>query len=348
MSIISFPYVSIGGDRKRTATDLAEAMDALATSGVSADDGYLECTKEADSLQISVSAGKGFIMGHPMSSSEEMNLSEPLDPGDVSYARHDIIVYEHNDNSDQRKGRFTHVKGTPAATPADPELTQTSTIWQVPLCRVIVPAGAQNLNSAILEDMREFSYGRHKHKTADIDDKAVTTAKIDDEAVTTAKISDCAVGTTKIANEAVTTVKIDNAAVTTFKINDGAVTAAKIASNAVDSSKIAPNAVGSSEIAANAVDSSKIATNAVGSSEIAANAVGSSEIAANAVGTSELGTINSMTLASGDTLTWSGNTLWLNVNGCTSVQLVPIVFGTSQNPPGGTYPKGTLYLTHEA
>jgi len=63
-----------------------------------------------------------------------------------------------------------------------------------------------------------------------------------------------------------------------------------------------------------------------------------------------LGTIQRITLATGDTLTYyaAGNQLSLNVAGCTAVQLCPIVVGTSASPPAGTYPVGTIYVQYEA
>ena len=85
----------------------------------------------------------------------------------------------------------------------------------------------------------------------------------------------------------------------------------------------------------------------VSSGKLAANAVAAAQIADGAVTQSKLGTIQSITLATGDTVTYdeTNNTLKLNVNGCTSVQLAPIIFGTSATAPSGNFPKGTLYMT---
>lgn len=68
-----------------------------------------------------------------------------------------------------------------------------------------------------------------------------------------------------------------------------------------------------------------------------------------AVTTDKLGTIEEITMASGDKILYNAanNTFELSVSGCTTVQLCPVVFGTSENPPAGTFPKGTLYLTYE-
>ena len=153
-----------------------------------------------------------------------------------------------------------------------------------------------------------------------------------------------------IANGAIINSKLALDAVETGNIKDYQVSNAKLVESSVSNSKLQSGAVGTSNIQDDAVTSGKILDGAVIAGKIGVNAVAAAQIADGAVTQSKLGTIQSITLASGDTVTYdaANNLLKLNVSGCTSVQLAPIVFGTSASAPSGTFPKGTLYLTHEA
>ncbi len=152
-----------------------------------------------------------------------------------------------------------------------------------------------------------------------------------------------------IANGAIDNTKLAQNAVETEHIKDAQITSSKLAAESVAYDKIQTGAVRTSHLEDNSVIGSKILDGAVGAGKISANAVAASQIAEGAVTQLKLGTIQSITLDSGDTVTYdaANNILKLNVSGCTSVQLAPIVFGTSASAPSGTYPKGTLYLTHE-
>lgn len=231
MAIVSFPYVSISGDRKYTATEIANGLDVVADSGVSATEGHLLCTKVPDSMQISVSPGKAIISGHLICSDAAAPLT--LDAGDSMYTRYDIVVVESNNNTTYRSGRLVVVKGTPAASPVDPSLTQTVAVYQIPLCRVAVPAGAMTLNSAVITDIRQFARGRHRHKSTDIDDLAISTAALVDGAVTEAKVADGAITSGKISSGSISNAKLANGSVNVDKLANGAVSNDKLASGAL-------------------------------------------------------------------------------------------------------------------
>ncbi len=155
--------------------------------------------------------------------------------------------------------------------------------------------------------------------------------------------------TNMIANSAIDNTKLALNSVETGHIKDDQVNNSKLAGNSVSYDKIQSDAIRTNHIQNDAVTNSKILDGAVSAGKLAANAVAAAQIADGAVTQSKLGTIQSITLATGDTVTYdeANNTLKLNVNGCTSVQLAPIIFGTSATAPSGSFPKGTLYMTHE-
>ncbi len=103
------------------------------------------------------------------------------------------------------------------------------------------------------------------------------------------------------------------------------------------------------------VTESKIVDGAVTEMKIGEYAVTAAKIMDGQVTQPKLGTIQQITLASGDTLVYdnTSNTLRLKVAECLAtnpngVQLAPIVYGTSATPPSGNYPAGTIYIQYEA
>jgi hypothetical protein len=90
--------------------------------------------------------------------------------------------------------------------------------------------------------------------------------------------------------------------------------------------------------------------NSITQSKMTDDSIGTDELIDGNVTEDKLGTIQTITLDTGDTLTYdtANNVLELNVSGATSVQLAMIVFGTGASPPAGTFPQGTVYMQHEA
>jgi len=166
MAIKSWPYTNISGDRKTTASDEADGYDIFVGSGVVP--GYLNglaVTKVAGAMQVSVNTGAAVLAGHRAISDAAATVA--LDTGSAQ-PRIDIIVIESNENTDVRAAQFVAVKGTPAASPSPPALTQTAAVWQLPLAQILIPAGAANLDGATLTDVRAYAEGRHMHSVDEL------------------------------------------------------------------------------------------------------------------------------------------------------------------------------------
>jgi hypothetical protein len=166
MAVISWPYVSIDGDRDVTASDEAQGYDLFVQSGVVPGiRDELGVTKVSGALQVSVAAGAAIIAGRRYMQDEAITLT--VDAGDAQ-PRIDIIALESNANTPVRAARFVVVKGTPAASPTAPELTVTDAVVQQAYARLTIPASAQNLNSATLTNVRVYATGRHSHNIANV------------------------------------------------------------------------------------------------------------------------------------------------------------------------------------
>ena len=166
MAIYSMPYVSLDGDRKYTASRKAAAGALLTTSGVVPIANSLLPSKVAGTMDISIAIGEARIEGHDIWTDAAENVT--IANGDATYARIDIVALESNESTGVRAARFVVVEGTPAASPAEPDITQEAGLWQIPIAKINVPAGSTTLNSATLTDVREFLSGKHYHTLADI------------------------------------------------------------------------------------------------------------------------------------------------------------------------------------
>jgi len=168
MAIKGWPYTSVSGDRKVSASDEADGYDIFVGSGVVP--GYLNglaVTKVTGAMQVAVNTGAAVLAGHRAINDSAATVSLDSNSGS-GQPRIDIIVFESNENTEVRAPRFVAVKGTPAASPSPPALTQTSAVWQLPLAHVLIPAGAANLDGATLTDVREYAEGRHMHSVDEL------------------------------------------------------------------------------------------------------------------------------------------------------------------------------------
>ena len=162
MAIKSFPYVSIDGDRKITASDEAAGYDLFVSSGSVTG---LAITKIAGTLNVSIAAGSAVIAGHRYIQDSAETLT--LDAGGAQ-PRIDIIALESNANTSSRAAAFVVVKGTAAAAPEAPALTETAAVYQQSYARIAIPASAASLDSATLTDTHIRAVGRHTHATTDV------------------------------------------------------------------------------------------------------------------------------------------------------------------------------------
>lgn len=103
---------------------------------------------------------------------------------------------------------------------AIPALTQTTTVWEIPLATFSITTGGV----ITLTDARGWAHFSTKVSTAMLDDLAVTAAKIADGTITSAKIQDGTIATGDIANDAVDYTKVGTAVPMLIKRQGGSAT----------------------------------------------------------------------------------------------------------------------------
>lgn len=117
--------------------DSADSLQVLADSG----------------LNVTVNPGAGFMQGRHFYEETEQTLTH--DTASALYDRIDAVVVRLNAAPSALNVIFDIVEGTPAASPAAPDLTRNSTVWEMALAYVTVHQSATEITQSDIEDMRE-------------------------------------------------------------------------------------------------------------------------------------------------------------------------------------------------
>lgn len=133
-----------------TSEEFATLIRGLTGNGISKNE-YNEFAATANGLEITVASGTCFINGRFGYNSASQLIT--LTATSVSQSRYDRIVLTLNIPS--RTISLDTIVGTAVAgTPTKPELTQTATVYQIPVYSVLVSGGS----NTTLTDERIFTY----------------------------------------------------------------------------------------------------------------------------------------------------------------------------------------------
>ncbi|HXG72828.1 MAG TPA: hypothetical protein VNJ04_19710 [Gemmatimonadaceae bacterium] len=165
----------------------------------------LAVTAPGASMTVSMATGAAVVRGIPY---ENFAAAKTITiaAADVTNPRIDTIAIEvvPPGAGENIEGRSAYVKlqGAPAATPVAPALTQSSTLFQIPIADVRVDAGLTLIAANKITDRRVFAgpfipalsvvgaqLANATVGTAQLTDLGVTTAKVADLAVTAAKLN---------------------------------------------------------------------------------------------------------------------------------------------------------------
>ena len=141
-------FGSSGGDtRQYNQLEFAEVMERFISNGVFADAGNrLAVTEQTPALMgVKVDIGKAYIQGYYYSNTSALNVT--LSASDITNPRIDLIILR----LDVLATRLITVQvltGTPAPAPVVPTLTQNSSIYEIALAQVLVPANSTSVVNA--------------------------------------------------------------------------------------------------------------------------------------------------------------------------------------------------------
>ena len=147
-----FNAVESGGvyDRVYNAEDVTSYLDLLVGNGVFPNPSTQLQVRASSGMQVTVGAGSGWINGHKMVNTADMNLT--LDASDVVLNRIDLVIF-YVDFTTRTMG-IAVKKGTLAASPSAPTLTRTSSRYEMCLAQISVPKQATEITTAMITDTR--------------------------------------------------------------------------------------------------------------------------------------------------------------------------------------------------
>lgn len=102
-------------------------------------------------IGVTIATGISIALGYWRH--EDSAIVQALATADGTNPRIDYVIFK-VDITGAPSMTFTKKDGTPAGSPVAPSLTQTSTVWEVPLATVLVPAGATLSNQLTVTDAR--------------------------------------------------------------------------------------------------------------------------------------------------------------------------------------------------
>lgn len=155
MAELSFPFASIGGDRKIGAETYQRMFGTMFTPGIFPRETML-AVSAAGGMQISVAPGSAVLvragtLGYLYFNDAPLRLTVGVADGVAD--RIDQVVLRWS-----RLGRSVQIaliQGTPSSTPAAPSLIRTEDTWDMCIARVHVGAGVIEITQGMIEDMRQ-------------------------------------------------------------------------------------------------------------------------------------------------------------------------------------------------
>lgn len=143
-------FNSVDGDRKYNADDISSYFVKLISNGVfpNPSDNFKVVAKSE--LTVTVKAGFAFCNAKYAENTSDYDLT--LDNADTTNPRIDRIVLRLNTTN--REFTLAIIKGTPDAEPTAPDITRTSTIYDLCLAEIAVAANASSIATADITDKR--------------------------------------------------------------------------------------------------------------------------------------------------------------------------------------------------
>lgn len=152
--------LSSSSDRTYTQVNLNEWLKNLKSNGILLRNEslttQLECSPSSGTMNTVFDEGEATIEGHQLIfTSTETATPLTHTTADVTNPRIDLIILEKNTDVGTRSDSIKILTGTPAASPSEPTLTQSATIWQEKLYAVLIPANETDADNFTYTDNRE-------------------------------------------------------------------------------------------------------------------------------------------------------------------------------------------------
>lgn len=148
-------FDSSNHDRQYDAGDFRKLVSILSKNGITRDTSTVNFQVNATtpaSMNLTVNGGSGIVNGGWIQKSSQTTVNIPT--ASSTAPRYDAVVIEFNSQAVTRDIPITVVQGTADASPTHPTLTQTDTVYQIPLAYVKVEVNATSIAQEKIEDVR--------------------------------------------------------------------------------------------------------------------------------------------------------------------------------------------------
>lgn len=153
MALESGFFNSVNGDRKYNAEHISRYFENIMSSGIFKRIENCLLVSANGGMTLTVAPGAGLIDCHWFKARAAETVTIPT--ANAVLPRFDIVVARLDVSDNVRAIALDVVSGTPAASPAEPTLTRNETIYELALALVYVPAGATEIVTENITDVRE-------------------------------------------------------------------------------------------------------------------------------------------------------------------------------------------------
>lgn len=142
MSVTSGFFNSLNGDRKYNAEQMSAIFNGIINDGVFANIGTaFKIQADGDNLDVTVGIGRAWFNSAWIYNDAILALT--AEASEMVLNRYDAIVIEINHTDAVRSGSIKIIKGTPASTPAYPQMTHSDRVHQYPLAYIYRAGGSE-------------------------------------------------------------------------------------------------------------------------------------------------------------------------------------------------------------
>lgn len=138
-----------------TDVNFAEAFSSVHLDGVDAGlyNGLAVTAASPNAMTVKVATGRAWVQGRWYYNDAIQTLT--IEAHDASYTRYDRIILRSTVSGSPGNVRLAVLKGTAAASPALPALTQTASVWEIPLATITITTSTTAVSDAIIVDARQ-------------------------------------------------------------------------------------------------------------------------------------------------------------------------------------------------
>jgi hypothetical protein len=151
--VVTNPNGTIDYDRASSSTQLRGLIKSMITNGVNLTESTnLQVMADEETMNLLVKPGYVIIEGALKHFEDDVKVT--IGAADTTNPRIDTVVARLNLNEDVRDIVIDVLQGTPSAEPTAPELTRTTSYYEVGLADILVEVGATQISQAVVTDTR--------------------------------------------------------------------------------------------------------------------------------------------------------------------------------------------------